>query len=90
MSDGTTSITSSPPATLTAALSPNISSPGLVGANFKLSFGTELGVNYVVESKTNLLQPAWIPVKTNAGTGGAISVTNATSGAQGFFHVRLQ
>ena len=90
VSDGTTSITSSPPATLTAALSPNISSPGLVGANFKLSFGTELGVNYVVESKTNLLQPAWIPVKTNAGTGGAISVTNATSGAQGFFHVRLQ
>ncbi|MDR3457584.1 MAG: hypothetical protein P4N60_09075 [Verrucomicrobiae bacterium] len=91
VSDGTTLITNPTPVTLTLAVSPSLTGPALRGGtNFALSFGTEVGPSYVVDSKTNLLQPTWLPLSTNAGTGGAISVTNTVSGGQGYFRIRLQ
>jgi hypothetical protein len=89
--DGTTSVTSSPPVTLTMAVSQNIISSALNGTKFNLSFNSEIGPSYIIDSKTNLLQVAWIPVSTNAGTGGIINVTNTISnGSQGFYRLRLQ
>ena len=91
VNDGTTTITSTPPNTITVAVSPVITSPALpTGSSFRLSFGTETGPNYVVDAKTNLLQATWVPVSTNAGTGGTVNVTNAISGNTGFFRIRLQ
>ena len=66
-------------------------STGAFGSKFRMSFNTEVGPNYVVNYKTNLLQPNWIPVSTNAGTGGLINVTNTiTSTNQGFYQLQLQ
>jgi hypothetical protein len=92
LNDGTTSITSAPPVTITVAVSQLITSPALLsGAKFRLSVNTESGPSYVVETKTNLLQTSWLPLSTNAGTGGIINVTNnITSGVQGYYRVRLQ
>jgi hypothetical protein len=92
LNDGTTSITSSPPVTITVAVSQVITSPALLsGTKFRLSLGTESGPSYVVETKTNLLQATWTPVSTNAGTGGVINVTNTIiSGSQEYYRVRLQ
>ena len=89
--DGTTAITSAPPVTLTLAVSQVITSPALNGTKFSLSFNTEFGPFYVVDAKTNLLDAAWIPVSTNAGTGGSINVTNTISnGSEGYYRIRLQ
>jgi len=90
VNDGTTSITSAPPVTLTLATNQTITSPSWATNRFNLSYGTEFGPNYVVELKTNLLQASWAPVSTNAGTGGILNVTNTTSAAQGFYRLRLQ
>ena len=90
VNDGTTSITSAPPATLTVAASPRLSSPVLLSAGLTFNYGTEVGPSYVVDFKSALTNGAWVPVRTNAGTGGLINVTNATSGSQGYFRIRLQ
>ena len=90
VNDGTTSVTSSPANTITLAVSQTITSPGIVAGGFRLSFGTETGPDYVTEFKTNLLQASWTTLKTNAGTGGTVNVTNAVSGATGFYRIRLQ
>ena len=90
VNDGTTSITNAAPVTLTLALSQTITSPSWVTNRFKFNFNTEVGPSYVVDSKTNLLQASWVPLSTNTGTGLSISVTNTTSGAQGFYRLRLQ
>jgi len=91
VSDGTTTLTSSPAVALTVAVSQPISSPGLNGSKFSLSFNTEVGPSYVIDTTTNLAPANWVPVSTNAGTGGLISVTNAISStSQGFYRVRLQ
>jgi hypothetical protein len=90
VNDGTTSITSAPPATLAVAVSPRLSSPVLVSAGLTYNYGTEIGPSYVVDFKSALTNAAWTPVRTNVGTGGLINVTNATSGSQGYFRIRLQ
>jgi hypothetical protein len=90
VNDGFTSVTSSPAALVTVAVSPAITSPSIVSGGFKLSLNTEIGPDYVTEFKTNLLQASWIILKTNAGTGGSVNVTNTISGATGFYRVRLQ
>ena len=91
VNDGTTSITSAPPVTLTLAVSQIITSPALNGTKFSFSLNTEFGPSYVVDSRTNLLQAGWVPVSTNAGTGGTISVTNTISnGSEGYYRIRLQ
>ena len=91
VNDGTTLVTSTPPATLTLATQPTIAGPTVAGSKFQFSFGSQLGPNYVEDSKTNLLQTNWVPVITNAGNGGTINVTNSTTNSPtGFFRIRLQ
>jgi hypothetical protein len=91
VNDGTTSITSSPPVTLTMAVSQSLGSAALNGSKFSLSFNTEVGPNYIVAYATNLAQPNWVAVSTNAGTGGIISVTNTISNTnQGFYRLQIQ
>jgi hypothetical protein len=90
VNDGTTSITSAPPAMLTMAASPTIGAPVLVGAGLAFSFSTEFGPSYVVDFKSSLTNAAWTPIQTNTGTGGPISVTNTLTGREGYFRIRLQ
>jgi len=91
VSDGFNSITSSPAATLTLASSPTIASPAAPGGtSFVLNFNTQIGPAYVVDFKTNLTDAVWKALKTNSGTGGIITVTNAANSAHGFYRVRLQ
>jgi hypothetical protein len=91
VNDGATSVTSAPPVALTLAVAQQIKSPGLNGLKFALSFSTEVGPSYVVAYKTNLLQGSWLPLVTNAGTGGTLSVTNANAtNSQGYYRLQLQ
>jgi hypothetical protein len=90
VNDGFTSVTSSPAALVTVAVSQTISSPSRTGNSFKFSFGTEVGPSYVSEFKTNLLQTNWSIIQTNAGTGGTISVTNISNADTVFYRIRLQ
>ena len=90
VNDGTTSITSSPAATITFAVPPTVSGQQAQGTNFLFSFPTEVGPNYIVDFKSALTNATWTPLRTNAGNGGAINFTNAVSGDQGYFRIRLQ
>ncbi|MEO6183438.1 MAG: hypothetical protein ABIP71_10120, partial [Verrucomicrobiota bacterium] len=90
VSDGITSITSAPSATITFAVSPTLTNAAAVGTNLVFSYPTEVGPAYVVDFKSTLTNVAWVPIKTNSGTGLSISVTNALSGSQGYFRIRLQ
>jgi hypothetical protein len=76
-------------ANITLALSPALAN-FRVDSNAKFSFVTELGPNYVVEYKSGLTDPAWIPQSTNPGTGGVVDVTDPAVGiASRFYRVRL-
>jgi len=88
--DGYHSVTSSPPASLVMAASPAISSPAVAKGKFLLSFGTQVGPSYVVDYKSNLTQSAWVPISTNLGTGGTITVTNAATNADGYYIIQLK
>jgi hypothetical protein len=90
VNDGTTSITSSPAATLSIASLPGISGSLLTGGKFQFSFASQTGPSYVVQSSTNLLNSNWVPVITNVGTGGNISVTNTATNSQGYYRIKLQ
>src|SRR5258705_11423627 len=78
VSDGVISITSTPNALLTVALSPRITNL-VSGGNLNLTFGSEVGPSYVVEYKTNLTSLTWTPLSTNAGTGAAITIADSLS-----------
>ena len=60
-----------------------------VAAGIRFSFNSDAGVNYLVEFKNDLAEPAWQPLATLAGNGGLLHVTNnpAATGAR-FFQVR--
>lgn len=60
-----------------------------VTAGIRFSFNSDAGVNYLVEFKNDLAEPAWQPLATLAGNGGLLHVTNnpAATGAR-FFQVR--
>jgi hypothetical protein len=90
VNDGTTSITSAPSATITVAVSPTVAAPAAIGADFVFSYPSEVGPSYVVDFKSALTNVAWTPIKTNSGTGSPINITNALSGDQGYFRIRLQ
>jgi hypothetical protein len=75
-----------PSATVTLAVlpvTPSIARPQLVSNNFSFVFQTQTGLNYIIQDTTNLAVPNWIPLVTNAGTGGLltnqVAVTNAPS-----------
>jgi hypothetical protein len=88
--DGFNSVTSAPPATLTFAASPALTGPARSGTNFSFGFGTEIGPSYVLDYKSALTNASWVPVGTNAGTGGLLSVTNTSTAPQGYYRIRLQ
>jgi hypothetical protein len=62
---------------------PSITRPQLVSSNFNFVFQTQTGLNYIIQFKNALTDPDWIPLVTNAGTGGLLTnlmaVTNAPS-----------
>ena len=90
VSDGTTSITSAPSATITVAQSPGITAPAVSGTNLVFSYPAEVGPNYVLDFKSAITNAAWTPLKTNTGIAGSINITNGMPGVQGYFRVRLQ
>jgi hypothetical protein len=83
------SLATSSVANLTIAMSPSLTNFS-VGSNAKFSFRTEAGPNYVVEYKSELMDPGWIQLSTNPGTGGVIDVSDSALGvASRFYRVRL-
>jgi hypothetical protein len=89
VSDGSSSVASSP-ATLTLASSPTLTKPTRSGNNFSFSFTTEVGPAYVLDYKSALTNAVWIAESTNFGTGGIITITNTSSGPEGYYRIRLQ
>ena len=75
---------------LPAPAAPSIISASTANGNFRLSYTSEAGAYYVVQFKTNLTDAAWIPVATNSGTGGTITVTNTAASTTGFYRVQVQ
>ena len=70
---------------------PQVGISGTGSSAFQLSFGSQAGVNYIVEYTTNLSPSAvWQTLKTLTSTGGVITVqdTNFTNGAC-FYRVRM-
>jgi len=90
VSDGLNSVTSSPPATLTFAVSPGLTEAVRSGTNFSFSFDTQIGPSYVLDYKSALTNASWVPLATNVATGNILSVTNASAAPQGFYRIRLQ
>jgi len=92
VSDGFTSITSSPAMLILANPpgAPTLTAPTRSGDNFSFSFSTEVGPAYVLDYKSSLTNAVWIPVSTNVGTGGVITVTNTSSAPEGYYRIRLQ
>jgi hypothetical protein len=81
----------SDPASLSAAVQPNISSFAGDAAGFRLTFGTELGPVYVVEYKSGTTDNAWHELSTVPGTGSPATVTNAPLTATvRFYRVKIQ
>ncbi len=71
--------------------SPLITSPKLTGTTFTLNVPSESGFNYVLEYKNTLNDATWIPVQTNSGSGGMISLTNyGATGPSRIYRVRVQ
>ncbi|MBK8000282.1 MAG: hypothetical protein IPK15_16560 [Verrucomicrobia bacterium] len=60
-----------------------------VTTGIRFSFNSDAGVNYLVEFKNDLAEPAWQPLATLAGNGSLLHVTNnpAATGAR-FFQVK--
>ena len=70
---------------------PTITNPRQTGTNFTFSYGSVSGQSYIVETKFDLNNPVWIPIRTNAGDDSIQSYTNATTAApQRFFRLRTQ
>ena len=81
----------SAPAALTLAVSPAIRSPGLNGAAFTLTFPTEVGPAYRVESKYSLDDPTWELLTILNGTGSPLTITDEPStNAARFYRIRVQ
>jgi hypothetical protein len=59
------------------------------GGNFVLSFGTQPGFNYTVQSKTNLSDASWSAVSTVSGDGTTKSVSDPKSGPSRFYRLQV-
>jgi len=71
-------------------VSPIIANPRPIGSNLTFSYSSVSGQFYVVETKLELTNLFWIPLRTNAGDGSVQSYTNATSDTPRFFRLRTQ
>ncbi len=58
------------------------------GANFNLSFPTQLGVNYQVVYKNNLTDPSWTLLTSVSGDGSVKSVSDPASQTRRFYSVK--
>lgn len=90
VNDGFNTVTSTPSATLLAASLPVLAAPTVSGSKFNLSISSQVGPGYVLDYKSNLVQSAWVPLQTNAGTGGTITFTPAATNSQGFYIIKVQ
>lgn len=81
-SSGSVSITPNQPVLVT----------GLSGGSLKVSYATQTGFSYQLQSKSNLVtQVTWDDVGSpTAGTGGSVTNTVSTTAAQLFFRVKVQ
>lgn len=59
------------------------------GGNFVLSFGTQPGFNYTVQSKTNLNDLSWTTVSTVPGDGTTKSVSDPKTGPARFYRLQV-
>jgi hypothetical protein len=59
------------------------------GGNFVLSFSTQPGFNYTVQSKTNLNDASWNSVSTVAGDGTTKSVNDPKTGPSRFYRLQV-
>ena len=70
---------------------PLLATGGMSSNNFQLTFGSQTGVNYVVEYATNLASPVlWQTLQSLSSPGGDIEVwdNNPTNAAR-FYRVRM-
>ena len=88
VNDGFNFLTSNP-SLLTLATNPVIAQ-SLSGSTMNLTFGSEIGPKYVLETKGALTNGAWTSLSTNTGSGSPLVVPVGTTNAQQFFRVRLQ
>ena len=75
--------------TLTVANNPAITN-SVSGAVLSMSFPSQVGPSYVVETKSALTNAAWVAISTNVGTGATITVPSGTTNTQGYFRVRMR
>lgn len=59
------------------------------GGNFVLSFGTQSGFNYTVQSKTNLSDVSWNAVGTVAGDGSTKSLSDPKTGPSRYYRLQV-
>jgi hypothetical protein len=59
------------------------------GNNYVLSFGTQPGFNYTVQSKTNLNDASWTAVSTVPGDGTTKSVSDPRTGPSRFYRLQI-
>lgn len=59
------------------------------GNNFVMSFGTQPGFNYTVQSKTNLTDASWTAVSTVPGDGTTKSVSDPKTGPSRFYRLQV-
>jgi hypothetical protein len=53
---------------------------------FSLTSSAETNRTYVLQSATNLINPGWIPVRTNIATSATLTLTNIASSAPASFY----
>ena len=68
---------------------PTITS-SLSGGNLNLSFPTQTGFAYTVQTKTNLTDATWNTLTVTNGTGSPIVISTAAGAAHGFFRLSVQ
>jgi len=90
VSDSSNSVTSAPPALLTMAVAPTMTSPSHSGTNFTLMVATEVGPAYVLDYKSSLTNAVWAPIVTNIGTGATVTFTDHSAAPEGFYRIRVQ
>ena len=68
-----------------------INTPVLAAGRSNFTFNTQTGVLYVAEYKTNITSPAWLPISTNSGSGGTMTIPDSVTNAPArFYRVRVQ
>jgi subtilase family serine protease len=77
-------------AVLKVDASPKLSGPRKSGQSFVFSYPTVAGASYQLQSKTNLLAGAWIPVGSPVtGTGATNSITNSINSTIVFYRLLI-